>query len=587
MDVQISATLTAISEESAARLSGTKQSRHGSAINLAQTPAPFEINTNPSMAPPPVAYSPARARAASTLPTSATQQQPASPVQGGGSPPVFRRSTSLKVGADSATVSVKTEAVYERSDTSRNEDVIYSYAYDPHHRLQRPMIFEDPNGVGSAVGSPGSGAGLYCLFPLRVPIDVKKARPAENKVRILGITVTIQQSAFTVPLQAATTSTSELCDVEDFDYSNLFEALAEDSYFNPESFPVHRLPHQYRKQSSLKQQIAPKVLRVTLPIYPPLSLEVFLSRTSREENLISVGIKNLVSGVPSSAVTGLKLRKLKVEVVNGVVSDQSQKLPMDLNPFDEATFLFTSTILEDIARNADAGQAYTLSQRQSTVANDDIPSRQPRPLRASQAAKDKFGHATSSLVSITIESTPSISGIRGQIISSKWLYTLDLNPADATSATSPPRPISTSKRAVASTRGVGVEVSFTVIPPVRIREVFTVQVFVVNRSKNELSLSLKVPRKTKKDKSLPSKDFIQSYKMDDKYEAAIMCVENQIDFSNISPGSCETAHFHFIAIKGKFHVVEILQTLSSGSDQENVETKNVIQIHVDEDAAKE
>ncbi|KAI8842078.1 hypothetical protein BC829DRAFT_401834, partial [Chytridium lagenaria] len=58
-----------------------------------------------------------------------------------------------------------------------------------------------------------------------------------------------------------------------------------------------------------------------------------------------------------------------------------------------------------------------------------------------------------------------------------------------------------------------------------------------------------------------------------------MCVESFMEFGSIMPGTCVSAHLHFIAIKGKFHVVEVVQTIGYRNG-EQVEMKGHIQIHV-------
>ncbi|KAJ3215143.1 hypothetical protein HDU67_000771 [Dinochytrium kinnereticum] len=647
LDIQVSATLISVPSagnakvdtEIATKGDNRQQSRPGSITNIAQTSGGSTLISSPndigpsttSMNPPPTAYSPTRPRAISSAPT----QQGASPLQHGAtSPPVHRRSTSLRhsesAGPSFATTKSLSEAgQYDggyRSDSfgagSRvaNEDVIYSYAYNPALEQQRPIIVND--------GASGGSTAPFCLFPLRLPVDISKARPSENSLRLLSVTVTIQQSIQGAIVGGFAGSREEFCDLDDFDYCNLFDALAEDPYFNPENFPVHRLPHQYRKQSMMKNMTPPKVLRVTIPVYPPLTLRVFLSRISPDCNLISLNVKNsLASNSPEASSANLVLHSVTMEVINGVIlSEGKQKFPVVMSPLDETGFLFTSTLLEDATLPLNGGGALSPLSRSSAGSKShhapDFHSSPSAsfPLRASIMTKDRSSVANVSSLSIVIESSPGLPGLQDQIISSRRHYNLDvLSYEQFQNFISPSRGIFTPRRVLGSTIEKNkinnlLDISFSglntfvndsltpvfpvhlVVEPVRIQEIFTVQVFVVNRSKSEQSLTLKIPRKLRgRDKGsdpiaaegldhilgLGSKDMIHAYMMDDKHEAAIICVESSITFEKLLPGTCETAHFHLIAIKGKFHVVDVLQIIGN-QEGEKVEMKGFIQIHVEE-----
>ncbi|KAJ3305294.1 Phosphoacetylglucosamine Mutase [Blyttiomyces sp. JEL0837] len=186
------------------------------------SPSQSELHLNeelPYPALPPTAFGAKRTRMSGPGLTSMTDSQG----KIAQSPTFHRRSTSLRSVSKWSSTEIGPESKREtnpltvtaiRTSRTQNEDVIFSYAYNPLHPDQQPIITTE-----------------YCLFPLRVPIDISRSRNIRFDTAHLSLTVTVQ------PVLDESLDDSinrEMCPMEDFDGPNLFEGLAEEKVHTTE-----------------------------------------------------------------------------------------------------------------------------------------------------------------------------------------------------------------------------------------------------------------------------------------------------------------------------------------------------------------
>ncbi|GBC09604.1 hypothetical protein RclHR1_00090038 [Rhizophagus clarus] len=161
--------------------------------------------------------------------------------------------------------------------------------------------------------------------------------------------------------------------------------------------------------------------------------------------------------------------------------------------------------------------------------------------------------------------------------------------------------------------GDGVVVSFLVTSKVFAGKVFTIHVFVVNRSKHVRRFTVMVPNKKRPNEKairnlvaaplgakviqndsmvsgngnqsnqlepfLDESDFIKKYLETETPDADIVCLENNVRVGPLHPSTCESVALHFIAIKESLHMIELVQLVDNDTGF-ITNLRNVLEIHV-------
>ncbi|CAG8510321.1 4329_t:CDS:2 [Paraglomus brasilianum] len=132
----------------------------------------------------------------------------------------------------------------------------------------------------------------------------------------------------------------------------------------------------------------------------------------------------------------------------------------------------------------------------------------------------------------------------------------------------------------------GVVVSFSVDSKVIIGKVFTITVFIVNRSKHVRRFTVVVPnrrRPSESAKNLPpipvgvksttqnnqlepymeETEFLRRHTDFGTNETGIICLENNVRIGPLSSSTCETTKLHFIAIRESLHVIDLIQLVDN------------------------
>ncbi|KAI9361222.1 TRAPP trafficking subunit Trs65-domain-containing protein [Zopfochytrium polystomum] len=524
--------------------------------------APDPGPSSPVPARPPVAYSNMRARQAqgrSSAPGSGNQSSSA------GSPTFHQRSTSLRhtrlqLGDIQSKLSKSHNPNGGRTFT---EDVIFSYAYKPHLSSQQPII--------------GEG---FCLIPLRLPIDSSKGKGSSAAATFLNLTVTVQSITSTSQNPAGYDS---YCEENDFDAINLFDGLAEDPFFNPDSVPVHRLPYQYRRQSTSHPPVAPRVLRRSIPVVPLIALSVRLMSNVPNMVLVALSMKSQLE-----EKYRVQIESLDASLSNSVMTQLGGvDFPASLTSWDAISLLFSASSLDELRPGlTDPAQGRFAVQSPSSVVSS--PS-----VIVDDPLSFKF-------LSVSLRAASTVPGTFGQSIASKWHCALD---SSALSSTSPQISLSLShgRRYNVSSRipfGMsddldsildGIEISFAAPPPIQLKKVFTVHVLVVNRSSKTRKLVIKVPQRPVKRpaqsprpwRQLPMSqdDFVSSLGYSETNGSSAFCLDGHIELLPLPPKMCQSAHLHFVAIGGNLHNLDPLTILDADSGN-SAEISDYLQLYI-------
>ncbi|KAJ3143788.1 hypothetical protein HK101_003079, partial [Irineochytrium annulatum] len=463
IDIQVSASILGASA------SGDLQPApiHAPPWNSSSSSSAPHSHLQQPIATPSATYLPARARTMSHAGVVAPAAVPHD------SPPFHRRSTSLKPppsatmgmvgGRPSVEIDVEAhgralapmESLTQSASRGPVEDVIFSYAYSPHVPEQ---------GVVKGEGC--------CLFPLRLPI------------------VTVQPL---IPPTADRYPTAIFCDPVDFDSQNLFQGLTEgsvlfftlykeiipdryykDPHFNPENFPTHRLPYQYKRQSTLPSLPMPTVLRSSLPIISPLDLRPRLISTSTSLML------SLVMSNSLQADTELNLESVACEFGGFSAASLGEvTYPLPLQASESVGVIFNLEPTEDLGRGGAA----------AAVFRRNLGGGGPITLHAIPQAL--VGHQADLCLCLRVQCSTNVSGTRGQTMSSRHHFRI------STGGQRPNIRMETlellPKSGIDPPSLAGIEISMKVITPAAERKSFAVQAFFVNRTNRTRHFSLSVP----------------------------------------------------------------------------------------------
>ncbi|KAJ3286368.1 hypothetical protein HDU79_006550 [Rhizoclosmatium sp. JEL0117] len=417
------------------------------------------------------------------------------------------------------------------------------------------------------------------LFPLRVPLSLGRVSNRGGLADVadlrLSLTATVQPV-----LQNSNTHVHnpDLCDPEDFDAANLFDGLVDDPFFNPNSLPNHRLPFQFRKHSLLHIVPTPKFVRKVLPLTSALRLSASVVHPNSQKMILSTQLLNSTLGQEASSIQVLSVTADMTDTVIQPLANDSS--PVDIHSGDESCFLFSVFKL-------DRSVGYS-----SNVNN--------------QSNIEKY--QPSAYLSFTVQWTSAVKGLQNQVFESKWYCLFDAyndKSALISAGKEEAKSVGVSNydlsaiskgRAVPETVGNGLEISFRVMPPVQLRNVFTVEMLVVNSSPKSRKLRVSLPQqyipKASADSienfdpkigrftqlHMPVETFLNKLIESEAREANIFCLESNFDLGEIPVGSCQSIHLHFIALRGNLHTLEALNVIDE-DDNKVIELRKFLQIY--------
>ncbi|KAJ3247354.1 hypothetical protein HK104_007804, partial [Borealophlyctis nickersoniae] len=290
-----------------------------------------------------------------------------------------------------------------------SDDVLFSYTYNAKGAAQQPIVAAD---------------GSFCLFPLRVPIEVAKGKP--NFSQIL-LTVSIHSKP-----GKAEIALGELCDVDDFDAPNVLASLEDDPYFTSTNLPIHRLPNPHHRQIAPAQPPPPRIARRVVSVEPTLKVHVNAATTAPETLILAVGLENNIK-----EDVAFDIASLDVDMNNAVVSrcedganHDGLRFPALLKTVDEMHILYNVTLLD----------TYPSDHPTPTGARPDIHHRSTLPSRTPSINSLAPGTTTSTFASlsnlafhkrkrvlnISVRGVAKMEGLRGQVISSEWVCELEV-----------------------------------------------------------------------------------------------------------------------------------------------------------------
>ncbi|KAI8822498.1 uncharacterized protein EV422DRAFT_566186 [Fimicolochytrium jonesii] len=523
-----------------------------------------------TVAPPPAAHhlglgQGARHRAATTnVPVARKPTRP--PMSQAGylaSPVLNKRTTSLKPALGPPSPAASAAAVSSESALKTptpppkpkwrgtKEEVCHTQQYSPISVSGEPILVAEQS---------------CCLFPFNIPIGNGEA---------------------------------DLCDADDFDTPNLLAGLANDPSFNPDRLPTHRLPHHLRKPTMGLLLSVPRTVKASMKLSPILDMRLNIVNSGNNAALLSFALANRLGDGLIYTVEDVSTDLTSAAMTQiGALTAREKLLSHD----EELHVLY---------------QVSLLTQKYGINGSMEIPSLSTSPATsrvaslASLASNGDGGAAPLKRnLTITITGSPTIPGLRGQSISSHWFAPLTFdNMPGKTMLNIVPTYVQKHDFPEMPSHAEdvefdGLQLSLTVLGQVQLHKMFTVQLFLMNCSKDIWDLTIIIPMKPQAapSKSVPSKsvddapprskvglqfdlrmsdkDLLRNYQALESREVAIVCLENFVELGPLRPGACETLNLHFVGMKGMFHYIDHIQLRDRISGR-TLNLRDVCEIHVD------
>ncbi|RHZ59337.1 hypothetical protein Glove_364g31 [Diversispora epigaea] len=306
--------------------------------------------------------------------------------------------------------------------------VIYSYLYNPNSN-DRQMAVTKRNGS------------WLCIFPLAIPVAYVKTR-AQTPALALSTAITQIQSEINQredgkSLSPTPSSELDAYSVENFGMMNLLEGLSVDPSFESSSsslmLPTSRIFNSEQKRLLISSSIAnnPPLIRKFRKILSIRSALNVRMRTTSVSPLDHVLMMSVELENNTDAGNSFSVEAVKVEIAHGFVTrfdwepTNKDKFPLTLNPVDQATFLYSITILDDptfpkvvpqFSHNTHSSNSRPSSRRTSVSSIFSITS-----------YNTPFTEERQRHVSIVAKGSPIINGVKNRSIESRWNCMLDLS----------------------------------------------------------------------------------------------------------------------------------------------------------------
>ncbi|KAG2217497.1 hypothetical protein INT45_012615 [Circinella minor] len=149
----------------------------------------------------------------------------------------------------------------------------------------------------------------------------------------------------------------------------------------------------------------------------------------------------------------------------------------------------------------------------------------------------------------------------------------------------------------------GIVVSFTVPANITVGKIFSLQIFIVNRSKHTRRFQVTIPNRKRQqstaadsmvkttlpplpieqdpiDPYMDEAEFLRRYFENETHEADIICLENNVRLSPLGPSTSQSVDVRFIAVKERLHTIDLIQLV----DQDTgfvTNLRHVLEIFVD------
>ncbi|CAI2169047.1 12043_t:CDS:2 [Funneliformis geosporum] len=255
-----------------------------------------------------------------------------------------------------------------------------------------------------------------CVLPLSSPVVYAKSC-VQSPAIALNITVT------QIPVSREIVD-SDLYSMENFGI-NLLEGLNDDPAFESLNTSCSISATSTKRTSiysALPSTYIKRCSRKVLSVKSALNVRMRTTSISPLENSLMMSIE-LENNIENNSV--FTIDDVKVEVTHGIVTRytwgfSNDKFPISLQPIDQATFLYSITILEDpsFPKPTNATQLCPTPSHLKSSKSDSIAS--IHSLNASPVENKQRS------LSITIKGCPMIDGVKSPFIESKWNCTLDL-----------------------------------------------------------------------------------------------------------------------------------------------------------------
>lgn len=393
-------------------------------------------------------------------------------------------------------------------------------------------------------------------------------------------------------------------------------------------------------QLSMKRSV-----RENLPIRSGVNVKMRTTNASVAEKMVmmSVELEN-----PAEVGCEFMVDKVEVQVSNAVVSMAFNQIqfPIMLNKSDLMVFVYDVTLLDDGSVKPPAQATRTFN------------SRRPMP-QPTVYTEDKIQPQR---VSIQIFGSPIIDGNKALPMRSKWNTMLDVSgirqkreetpfpfidkfpvgspmarsqsifspgarsivgsPGGAGHQMSPSlegvfgmkkqttSTVSTvsgnntgARRAPEREISDGIVVSFTVPELIQVGKIFSLHIFIVNRSKHTRRFQVMIPNRKRHptevfghtlkttlpplpieqipiDPYMDESEFLRQYFENETHEADIICLENNVRTSPLGPSTSQSVDIQFIAVKEKLHSIDLVQLV----DQDTgfvTNLRHVLEVYVE------
>ncbi|KAJ3342686.1 hypothetical protein HDU83_005988 [Entophlyctis luteolus] len=381
----------------------------------------------------------------------------------------------------------------------------------------------DPSSASAIV------VGSSIIFPLAIPVDADDVL-IHNSTLLLTATV-----------QKITESEGDktALEIKSFDSPNLFEGLRDDPHFNPKSLPVHRFPFEFKRPTAGSSASIPKFLQKSVRLLSPLRITPKIVHLNPSRSILAASIYNTLHDNEEKLINVLSVT---ANIPGVVLKPIVENYPLAMSAGDESRVLFDIFAMEDA---------------------EDAPSCE---------------------ITFVVKWTTESEGLCGQVVVSKF------HPDLPDSAIVLNRNV---KEITSSPTLKGLDIAFRVLSPVLLRTVFTIEMTIVNKSSHSRNLNVSVPQKwaMKHEKKpidakvgtftnlhMPAQEFVDRLLEAESQEAALICLENDLELGIITSNSCKSVHLHFIALRGNLHTIEALDIVDKSSG-DRIELRKFMQVY--------
>ncbi|KAF9976147.1 hypothetical protein BGZ73_009061 [Actinomortierella ambigua] len=297
--------------------------------------------------------------------------------------------------------------------------IVYTYTYNPAEK-GREMKITTINGLWTAI------------IPFAVPISFVRTKNADTMLMLSAHVVlrpTEQAAPTVVPVD------DQEYNMESYSMVNLLEGLSDDPTYISLSVPRHHYrpdtPRARVPPTSSNTPVLRRSARRTIAIRSALNIRMRTTRVSPVENPLMMSIE-----VENNSEHGGKFNilQLDVDVTNAVVipldAAELTQLPLTLSSVDHVTFLYSISLLESSELNDDQDGSSSNNGSSSNMLQPPIAHQHPRLSGDHHLGANAAPPHTQEFqrqVTISLQGSPDVDGVKGQLIHSRWNCFLDVS----------------------------------------------------------------------------------------------------------------------------------------------------------------